>query len=257
MLKCFDLTGKICFVTGASKGIGFALANALAQSGSDLFICARNGDMLQESAEKLAQNGTRVEHMILDIVDANEAQNVVIQAVQMFGRIDVLVNNAATGRDNIPPEDFPLELWDRVLNINVTGQFNMAQIVGRQMIKQRAGKIINIASMSGLIINRGVHGGAYDVSKHALIGLTKALAVEWVRYGIQVNALAPGYVMTDPNREYFEKNPGLKPLLEQHIPMGRIAETDELGGAIVMLASSASDYMCGSTLVIDGGYTVW
>ena len=257
MLDCFDLTGKIALVTGASKGLGFVFAKALAKAGASLFITARSEDELQANAREVAGLGVPCDWMAMDITREEDVVEMAARCVARYGRIDILVNNAACGRHNVPPQDVTRQEWERVIETNLTGSFLCAREVGKQMIGQKSGKIVNLASMSGLIINKGVHGGSYDISKHGVIGLTRALAVEWAPYNIQVNALAPGYIMTQINRDFFAGHPDSLRQFIDLTPVGRIGQPEDLEGAIVFLASRASDFMAGSILVIDGGYTCW
>ena len=257
MLDCFDLTGHIALVTGASKGLGSIFAKALAKAGASLFLIARNEEQLKKNTQEITALGATCDWCTADITKEAEVAEAVKKCVEKYEKIDIFVNNAACGRINIPPEKTSLDDWDFVIDTNLTGSFICAKEVGKQMIKQKNGKIINLASMSGLIINKGVYGGSYEVSKHGVIGLTRALAVEWAKYNINVNALAPGCFMTKSNRDFFDTDPeALKQFIEL-TPAGRIGEPKELEGAIVFLASKASDFMHGSVLVIDGGYTCW
>lgn len=181
----------------------------------------------------------------------------VSRTVERFGRLDVLINNAETERQNLAPERTSLESWKEVLDINLNGQFLCAREAGRVMIPRRAGKIINLASISGMIVNRYFHGGSYDVSKAAVVGLTKALAAEWAPYNLNVIALAPGYYGTAPNLRWFQGNPEIHRRVLSLIPLGRLGDLRELAALLVVLASDVSNYMTGSTVLIDGGYTLW
>lgn len=257
MLKCFDIAGKTAMVTGGSKGLGKVFAGALAKSGANLFLVARNARELEAAAREIEGLGAPCGYMAADITSAGQIEAAVDRCVERFGGIDILVNNAACGRVDLPPEDTSLEQWNAVINTNLTGSFLCAKAVGRQMIRQQSGKIINIASMSGVIVNKGVHTGSYEVSKHGVIGLTRSLAVEWVKHNIQVNALAPGCIMTQLNRDYFDEHPDALRTYVDATPMGRIGFPEELEGAIAFLASPASSFMCGSVVIVDGGYTCW
>jgi len=181
----------------------------------------------------------------------------VARTLERFGHIDILVNNAATERQNFPPEETSLENWSFVINTNVNGPFLCAREVGKVMISQKRGKIINLASMSGMIINKYFHGGSYDVSKSAVAALTKALAVEWAKYNVNVIAVAPGYYGTTPNQKWFEANPEIHRQVIDMIPLQRLGKIEELAALVAVLASDVSNYMTGSTVVIDGGYTSW
>ncbi len=151
----------------------------------------------------------------------------------------------------------PLEDWQRIIDLNLTSDFICCKRLGGEMVKRRAGKIINVASISGIIVNKGIHGRTYETAKAALVAFTKTLAVDWAPFNVQVNAIAPGGFLTDPNRRWFAEMPELKTTFESMIPMGRLGEPDEIGALALYLASDASSYMTGAAVVIDGGYTLW
>jgi len=257
MLKCFDLTGEVAIVTGAAKGLGRVFAKALAQAGANVYLMGHGEEGMKELAREIEELGVQCAWRYAEITNQQEVEECVSDCISRFGKIDILINNAAAPRINIPPEETTLEQWNRVIDINITGSFICAQAVGKEMIKRKKGKIVNLASISGFIINKGVHGGSYDVSKLAVVALTKSLAAEWAKYNINVNAIAPGYFLTDPNKNFFESDPEFYKMALSMIPAQRIGNPEELGGAIVFLSSSASNYMHGSTLIIDGGYTIW
>ena len=255
--KLLSLEGRVALVTGASRGLGQAFAGALAEAGADLVIVSRHSAELGDTAAQVRAQGREVLGLEADVTREEQVAGMVAQAVERFGGIDVLVNNAASERQNLPPEETSLESWNGVMDTNVTGCFLCAREVGRVMIPRNRGKIINLASMSGMIINRHFHGGSYDVSKSAVVGLTKALAAEWAPHGINVIALAPGYYGTAPNLRWFESNPEIHRKVLDLIPLGRLGNIEELAALVAVLASDVSNYMTGSTLLIDGGYTVW
>jgi gluconate 5-dehydrogenase len=257
MLSCFDLTGKVAVVTGAGKGLGRVFAGALAKSGAKLYIIGRNKELLARAGEELAALGTECRWYSADVRDEKALQAACDDCVSHYGKVDILINNAGSPRINDPPEKVSLTDWHEVIDINLTGLFLCSRIFGSQMIRQKHGRIVNIASMSGIIINKGVHGGSYETSKFGVIGITKALAVEWAQYNINVNALAPGYFMTEPNREFFNKEPQRLREFEEATPVGRIGNPEELEGAIVYLSSDATSFMTGSVVVVDGGFTCW
>lgn len=257
MLKCFNLTGEAAIVTGAAKGLGRVFAKALAESGADIYLLGRGEDRMRKVAEEIKDMGVQCAWRYGDITNKKEVETGVLDCIKRFGKVDILVNNAGAPRSNIPPEQTTLDEWNQVIETNITGSFICAQAVGKEMIKRRKGKIINLASISGFIINKGVHGGSYDVSKQAVVGLTRALSAEWAQYNINVNAIAPGYFLTDPNKNFFKKDPDFCKMALSMIPAQRFGNPEELSGAVVFLSSAASDYMHGSILVIDGGYTIW
>lgn len=258
MLNLFDLHGQVAIVTGASKGLGESFAHALAASGADLFLMARRPEGLIRVAEEIrAQHGVRCEWCTADIGAQEEIRRAVDTCMERYGRIDILVNNAAAMRNNKPPQDTTPEEFDAVMHPNVIGTFMMAQEAGAVMRRQKSGRIVNISSMSALIVNRGVYGGSYEVSKAAVSMLTKTLAVEWAQDGISVNAICPGYYGTQPNREFFAADPTFEQKVIDMIPMHRLGELEELWGALLLLCSPAASYMQGVILPVDGGYTLW
>lgn len=257
MKNYFDVKDEVAFITGASKGLGKMFAETLAEAGAKVFIVALGDELLKNTDREFKEKGYDYMVCEADITDKEGIQRAVDQCISAYGKIDILVNNAGIGRINKSPEDTSLPEWNRVIDVNITGSFICAQVVGKEMIKRKKGKIINMSSISGKIINKGVHGGSYDVSKAAIDGLTRALASEWGKYGINVNAIAPGYFMTDPNKEFFRADPGFYDVALNMIPAGKMAEPEELAGALLFLASKASDYVHGSILIVDGGYTIW
>jgi NAD(P)-dependent dehydrogenase (short-subunit alcohol dehydrogenase family) len=257
LTELLSLQDRIAVVTGASRGLGKAFSTALAEAGAHLVIVSRHIDELEDTAATIRGYGREVLALQTDITREDQVREMVEQTVKQFGRIDILVNNAATDRQNLPPEQTTLENWSFVIETNLNGPFLCAREVGKVMISQRQGKIINLASMSGMIINKYFHGGSYDVSKSAVVGLTKALAVEWAKYNINVIALAPGYYGTAPNRKWFEANPEIHRQVTDMIPLSRLGNIEELAALVAVLASEVSNYMTGSTVVIDGGYTLW
>ncbi|MDN5347054.1 MAG: hypothetical protein PWP65_618 [Clostridia bacterium] len=249
----FSLHGKVAVVTGASMGLGYYMATGLAEAGADLVIAARKKERLEEAAHQLSQLGGRVIALSCDVAKPDDLTELMETAQREFGRLDILVNNAGIAWA-AAAEDYPLEKWEQVMHTNVTGLFLACQAAGRIMIKQGSGKIINIASITGLV---GMHKDvlnavAYNASKGAVIALTKDLAVKWAPYGINVNCIAPGWFSTHMSRWVVENRGHI---LKDQIPMGRIGEPDDLKGVIVFLSSDASRYITGEVLVVDGGYS--
>ena len=257
MKNYFDVSGKIAFVTGASKGLGKVFTDTLGDAGAKLFILASTLKNIEPVCAEFRQKGYECECFGCDITSEADMQLAVDKCIKAYGRIDILVNNAATMRVNKTPEDTTNEEWEKVIHINVNGAFNVAKTVGKVMLKQGSGKIINMSSISGKIINKGVHGGSYDVSKAAIDGMTKALASEWAAKGINVNAISPGYFMTQPNREFFAADPDFYDMAVSLIPAGKIGDPEQLAGTLLYLASGASDYLHGSIIQVDGGYMIW
>jgi NAD(P)-dependent dehydrogenase (short-subunit alcohol dehydrogenase family) len=248
--QMFDLTGRVAIVTGGSVGLGRQMAEGLAQMGANLVLCARKKERCVQAAEELQRLGVQVLAFGCDVRDPSSIQEVADAAVKQFGRIDVLINNAGTSW-GAPVESMTLDQWNKVLDTNLTGTFLFSQAVGKIMIKQRRGKIINMASVAGL---RGsspkLSAIGYSASKGGVIIFTKDLACKWGMHNIQINAIAPGWFPTDMSEKVIERN---KEALLEGIPLGRFGGPDDLKGAAIFLASDASDFVTGHILVVDGG----
>jgi NAD(P)-dependent dehydrogenase (short-subunit alcohol dehydrogenase family) len=245
----FDLTGKAAIVTGASSGLGRQFARTLARAGAKVALAARRVDALGELARQIEAFDGRAIPIALDVTDPAAVRACVETAETELGPVSVLINNAGIAHTG-PALEIAEADWDRVMDTNLKGAWLMAQETARHMAKLgHGGSIVNVASILGLAATGQV--AAYCASKAALVNLTRALAVELARHDIRVNALAPGYVVTDMNREYLE-GPGGEPL-KKRIPQRRFGQPEDLDGAVLLLASDASRYMTGSVLVVDGG----
>jgi gluconate 5-dehydrogenase len=251
--ELFDLTGKTAIVTGGSRGIGAEMAEALAEAGANLMLCARRAEWLDETVAEFRAKNFNVESRLCDVSKAEDIQAVVDATVEKFGRIDVLINNAGISWGAMP-EDMPLAQWQKVLDVNLTGCFLFAQAVGREMLKNNSGSIINIASISGITSSaNGPFYAGYVASKAGLIGLTRELAASWGRKGIRVNAIAPGFFhsrLADAVIDIYERS------IQENNAIPRIGAEGELKGAAVFLASDASSYITGQTIIVDGGMTI-
>lgn len=249
----FDLTGKTAIVTGGSRGIGKEMAEALAEAGANLVLCARRAEWLDETVKEFTAKGFQVSSRTCDASKSEDVQAVVDQAVKDFGKVDILINNAGTSWGAMP-EDMPLEKWRQVIDVNLTGCFLFAQATGREMLKQNSGSIINIASIAGMTSSaNGPFYAGYAASKAGLIGLTRELAASWGRRGIRVNAIAPGFFhsrLADAVIDIYERS------IQENNVIPRIGEEGELKGVTVFLASDASSYITGQTIAVDGGMTV-
>lgn len=247
-LSLFSLEGKTALVTGVSRGLGQAMAVALARAGADVVGVGPRG--LGETRERIEAEGRRVYEIRADLGGGDTAAGVAREAVAAFGKVDILVNNAGIIRLS-PAEDHTMEDFDDVMNVNLRGLFLLTRDIARQMISLGHGKIINTCSVQSF---RGGSGdAAYVASKHAVHGLTRAWANEWGRYNIQVNGIAPGYMVTD-NTAKLRQNHGAVAAITAQIPMGRWGRPEDLMGPVVFLASAASDYVNGHLLAADGGY---
>ena len=244
------LDGRRALVTGASRGLGRAMAVALASAGADVVCASSRAGGASETAEKVRSFGRTAWEVDADVADREAVVAMVAEAEREAGPLDILVNNAGTIRRH-PAAEFPIESWDAVMRTNLDSAWLLSQHVGRGMIERGRGKIINIASL--LSFSGGITVPAYTASKHAVAGLTKALANEWGRHGVQVNAIAPGYFRTD-NTQRLQDDPVRSQEISGRIPAGRWGEPSDIGGAVVFLASSASDYVTGHVLVVDGGW---
>jgi NAD(P)-dependent dehydrogenase (short-subunit alcohol dehydrogenase family) len=248
----FDLTGRAAIVTGGGTGLGRQMADALAELGANVTICGRNGERCAEAAQELERtHGVPCRGVACNVSEPDDVDRLVTETHAAFGRIDVLVNNAGTAW-GAPVQDTPLHGWQKVIDVNLTGVFLCTQAAGRVMIDQGRGKIVNIVSITGLRGSRPevLDAIAYSSAKGAVIAFTRDLAWKWARHGIGVNAIAPGWFATGLSRPVLER--AGEGLLDT-IPMRRLGGETDLKGAIAFLASAASDYVTGHTLVVDGG----
>ncbi len=247
----FSLEGRRALVTGASRGLGQAIALALADAGAGVVCAGTTRDSAADTAAAIRKSGREAWQVGADLSDRDAVQRLAEEAEQAAGGIDILVNNAGIVRRH-PAADFPVDDWDVVLQTNLDAVFLLCRHFGVRMIERREGKIINIASL--LSFTGGITVPAYTASKHAVAGLTKALANEWAQHNVQVNAIAPGYFRTD-NTQALQDNPDREKAISDRIPAGRWGEPADIGGAAVFLASQAADYVNGHILVVDGGWT--
>lgn len=249
----FTLANRVAIVTGGSRGLGEEMAEGLAEAGASLMICARREGWLIPTLERLRGRGFTIDGMVADVSNPAQVEAVVARTVAAYGQVDILVNNAGITW-GAPPEEMPLEKWQHVIDVNLTGAFLFAQAAGREMLKREYGRIINVASISGLQASvRGPHFAAYAASKAGLMGLTRELAASWGRRNIRVNAIAPGFFhsrLADPVLHLAE------PSLQATCPIPRVGGAGDLKGVCVFLAADASNYITGQTIVVDGGRTI-
>jgi NAD(P)-dependent dehydrogenase (short-subunit alcohol dehydrogenase family) len=250
----FDLSGRVALVTGGGSGIGRQMAEALAELGADVVLCARRPERCEEAAAELAALGVRAVGLRCDVTDKLEVDELVTRIVRELGRIDIVVNNAGTSW-GAPAVDHPLEAWNKVISVNLTGVFLVSQAAARAMIERGSGgKIVNVASTAafGALPPELMDAVAYTASKGGVVSLTRDLAVKWARHGIRVNALAPGWFPSEMSQALLERK--AEGLLAE-IPLGRFGGPDDLKGAVAFLSSAASDFVTGQVIVLDGGQT--
>ena len=250
----FRVDGRVAIVTGASSGIGIALARGVAEAGARVVLAARRLDRLQVLAEELRGAGAEVLPVACDVTDGDDVDRLVERTLDAFGAIDILVNNAGI-TEVIPAEDEPLDTFLRVLSVNLTGAFLCAQRCGRVMLAAGSGAIVNVSSILGLVGTGQIPQASYTASKGGLVNLTRELAAQWARRGVRVNGLAPAWFGTEMTSDMFEDERSMK-WVESRTPMGRPGEVDELIGPLVFLVSDAASYVTGQTLAVDGGWTI-
>ena len=251
------LEDRTAVVTGGGTGIGLEIARRFLAEGASVVMCGRGESRLREAATSISARTDGLRLVVADIGRESDVTALMQEAYQWKGRLDILVNNAAAMRVNKPPEATTLSEWRSVMEPNINGTFLCCREAGKFMIGQKYGRIVNISSLSASIVNKYFHGGSYEVSKAAMNMLTKVLAVEWAEHNINVNAIAPGYYDTQPNRDFFAVEKGLSEKVLDMIPQRRLGSLGELGNLAVLLASDQATYMTGSVIQIDGGYSLW
>ena len=257
VLDRFRLEGSRVFITGGSRGFGRVIALAMAEAGADVVLTARDPASLESTAAEVRERGRQAWTFPADVADPKACEALCQRVIAEVENIDILVNNVGGRNLDIAIEDTDLETWQRFVDLNLTHCFLCTKIVGGAMLKRGRGNIINIASISGMVANRGIGGRHYETTKAALIHFTRATAADWAPRGVRVNAICPGLFMTEPNRKWAEQHPEIIRTFVSAVPMGRTGEPEEIGPLAVYLASPASSYVTGAAFVIDGGYTLW
>jgi len=253
----FRLDGRRALITGGSRGLGRAMAQAFAEAGADLVLVGRSSETLTQAQTELSGLGRRIDCIAFDLDGGAAAEELCNRVLAEHAPIDILVNNVGGRRENIPTEDLPLEIWNKYLDLNLNTAFVCTRRLGGAMRTRRWGRIINVASISAQVAMRGIEGRHYETAKAALVGFTRSVAADWAPHGVTINAIAPGPFLTDPNRRWFRERPEFQNDVEAMIPMGRLGQPEEIGPLALYLASPASSFMTGATLVIDGGFTLW
>jgi gluconate 5-dehydrogenase len=250
-VKIFDLTGKVALITGSSQGIGFALAEGLAEAGAKIILNGRDEKKLIEAKEKLQQKYEFISYLSFDVTDYSSVESQIARYYDQNSEIDILVNNAGM-QHRAPLEDFPADKFELLMKTNVSSVFNVGQAVAKRMIKKGQGKIINIASVQTALARPGI--APYTATKGAVANLTKGMATDWAPKGLQVNAIAPGYFNT-PLNAALVADPDFSAWLEKRTPAGRWGEVSELVGVCIFLAAPSSSFVNGQTIFVDGGIT--
>jgi NAD(P)-dependent dehydrogenase (short-subunit alcohol dehydrogenase family) len=255
-LERFKLENKIAVVTGAARGIGLAICEALAEAGARVVLTDMNRELLDSAVKMLSEKGYPVEGELLDVTDQVAVQRVHDAIVARHGRVDVLVNNAGIAISNHPAETMSDEVWKKVIDVNLNGVFWCCRAFGKGMLERGSGSIVNVGSMSGFIVNRPQEQANYNASKAAVHHLTRSLAAEWGARGVRVNSVAPTYIDTEMNA-YVYKDAEMYRHWVGGTPMNRLGRVDEVASVALFLASDASSLMTGSIVLADGGYVCW
>ncbi|MDR0912940.1 MAG: glucose 1-dehydrogenase [Methanobrevibacter sp.] len=248
----FDLTGRVAVVTGASSGIGVQFAKALAGQGADLVLLARRKEKLEGVADEIRAAGTKVLTVQGDVTNLDDIDAAVKATIDEYGKVDILVNNAGTGGEDLA-QNITDEQWDREMELNIKATFRVSRAFGKEMMKNKYGRIINIASIYGLV-GSTTGGIAYHASKGAVVNFTRALAAEWAPFGITVNAIAPGFFTSELTSHIIETEP-FKEMVKAQCPIGCSGTEGELNPALIYLASDEASYSTGTIIPVDGGLT--
>jgi NAD(P)-dependent dehydrogenase (short-subunit alcohol dehydrogenase family) len=258
LLDRFSLAGKRLFITGGSRGLGREMALAIAEAGADVILTGRDTASLDRTGGEIRALGREAITIQADIGEPDACEAACRRALDDHGPIDILINNVGGRLVNVPVQDQSLDDWRRIVDLNLTSTFLCTRLIGGEMVRRgRGGRVINIASISGMVANRGIGGRSYETSKAAVIQFTRATAADWAPRGVTVNAICPGGFFTEPNQRWSREHPQVIDEFLKAIPMGKFGDPEDLGPLAVYLASDASRYMTGAALVIDGGYTLW
>lgn len=256
MTSQFGIDGKVAIVTGAGQGIGFAIAETLAKAGADIVVADLNSETGAAVVAHIEGLGQKAHFIEVDVSNPDRVDAMVTTAIEHFGRVDILVNNAGIVK-NTTALDTSNDEWRKIIDVNVNGVFWCSRAVAQHMLERGSGSIVNIASMSGIIVNKPQPQTSYNVSKAAVIMMTKSLAAEWAKGGIRVNSVSPGYIGTELVKNVLKQSDGWNEIWHDMTPIGHIGEPTDVANAVLYLASDAAKFATGTNLVVDGGYTVW
>jgi gluconate 5-dehydrogenase len=257
VLDRFRLDGKRALITGGSRGFGRVIALALAEAGADVVLVARDQERLRRTALEVEERRRSARTYVADLGKPAECEALCSRVLDEAAPIDILVNNVGGRNLDVAVEKQTLESWQTFVDLNLTHCFICTRTIGGAMLDRGEGRVINIASISGLVANRGIGGRHYETTKAAVLHFTRASAADWAPRGVTVNAICPGLFMTEPNVVWSKKHPEVINTFVNAVPMGRTGEPEEIGPLAVYLASPASSYVTGAAFVIDGGYTLW
>jgi NAD(P)-dependent dehydrogenase (short-subunit alcohol dehydrogenase family) len=252
ILDKFKLDGKIALITGSSRGLGKVCAMGLAEAGATVVINSLSMEGAKKVSDEIIANGGKAMAIPADVSDADQVNGMMDKIKKTYGQLDILFNNAGIAAVS-PAEEMPLAQWQKTMDVNLTGAFLVAQAAGKMMLERKQGSIINMASMSAHIINVPQKVCDYHAAKAGVVAMTRCMAAEWAPHNVRVNVVSPGYHKTEMAMQWEE----VHPTWIERIPMGRMAEMEELQGLILFLASDASTYTTGSEIITDGGYTLW
>lgn len=254
----FRLDGRCALVTGGSRGLGREIALALADAGANVIAVARDADALANTIADIQALGRVAVPVAADVGQPQQWEKDVAEIQAEHGPIDILINNVGGRRIDTPTQSLSLDQWQSIVDLNLTSAFIATRRIGAAMIERGdGGRIINVASISGMIANRDIGGRGYETSKAALLHFTRTIAADWAPHGITANAICPGGFMTEPNQRWARENPDVIETFRRQIPMGQFGDPADLGPLAVYLASDAARYVTGAAIVIDGGYTLW
>lgn len=259
VLDRFRLDGRRLFITGGSRGLGREMALAIADAGADVVLVGRDAESLERTAADIRDFGREAIPIVGDVANPNECEAICERVLAEHGPIDILVNNVGGRREATPVEDCSLEDWRRLMDLNLTSTFLCTRRVGGAMkASGNGGRVINIASINALVAGRGIGGGRhYETAKTAIVGFTRAVAVDWAPFDVTVNVICPGGFMTEANQRWARERPDVIEEFRENVPAGVYGQSEDLGPLAVYLASNAARYVTGAAFVIDGGYTCW